>query len=70
MITGGVTQNRRKLRDVLVYNPETNAWKELAGLPEARSSAVAGVIAGKLYVTTGNNQGPLDTTFVGAWGAD
>ena len=70
LITGGVTQNRRKLRDVLAYNPETNTWAKLKGLPEARSSAVAGVIGGKLYVTTGNNQGPLATTFVGSWADD
>jgi N-acetylneuraminic acid mutarotase len=67
-VIGGVTQGAREADDVLVYDPETNAWSNLTPLPAQRQSPIAGVIDGKLVVTTGERRGQVFTnTWIGDW---
>jgi N-acetylneuraminic acid mutarotase len=67
VVIGGVTQNRRKVANVLEYDPATDTWRELEPLPQPRQSPVAGVIAGEIIVTTGadNDSEPRTTTWHG-----
>jgi hypothetical protein len=56
VIGGEVTHNVATAR-TLVYEPWTNRWKTLTGLPEARRASQAGIIDGKIYVAGGSIRG-------------
>ena len=57
-----------KIADVNEYDPVSNTWRALTNLPAPRQSPVAGVIGGRLYVTTGSlPAGIFNTTWVGEW---
>jgi N-acetylneuraminic acid mutarotase len=52
---GGQVQHGTAISAVYSYHPATNQWSELNNLPVNRHSAVAGVINGVIYYTTGNS---------------
>ena len=62
----GGTSYEYTLREGWVFDPQAQAWKRIADLPEPRSGAAGGFVDGKLYVAGGT--GPLGevatTTFV------
>ncbi len=67
-VVGGVTQGLAKESAVIVYDPASDAWGRVRGMPGARSSTVAGLIAGEIVLSTGYVGGqPLDTTWIGQW---
>lgn len=49
-----------KLRVLQVYDPATDSWTRKADMPGASSRGVSGVIDGKLYVVTGEDNTYLD----------
>jgi len=49
-----------KLRVLQVYNPATDSWSRKADMPGASSRGVSGVIDGKLYVLTGEDNTYLE----------
>jgi len=66
LATQGSAIEGKESNTVLAYDPAVNRWSALTSLPEPRQSPVAGVIGGKVIVTTGSTSvGPVDTTFVG-----
>ncbi len=56
--TNGTPGVQSPVASVMRYNPASNAWQSLTGIPAARMSPVAAVIGNKLWVTTGNSAGP------------
>ena len=40
---------------VMVYDPPSNTWTTRSGIPHLNTGGVAGVIDGKIYVTTGTD---------------
>jgi N-acetylneuraminic acid mutarotase len=44
-----------KLRDLQIYTPSSDSWSRGADMPGASAAGVAGVIGGKLYVVTGED---------------
>ena len=67
-VVGGVTEGRAKLSEVIAYDPQTNSWGKVHNMLEACSATVAGIIGGKIVLSTGNIiSGPLDTTWIGSW---
>ncbi|MGI8607340.1 MAG: kelch repeat-containing protein [Gaiellaceae bacterium] len=53
MVVGGDRAYFTPIANVTSYNPATNTWKEHTQLPLKRDSAIAAVINGTLFVTTG-----------------
>jgi N-acetylneuraminic acid mutarotase len=65
---GGETGFGAVTRTVMCYDPATNKWTQIGTLPAARSTVVAGIVNGKLVVTTGNGAadgGGTTTTWIG-----
>ena len=65
VIAGGSGNGTSLMREVIEYDPVSNAWAQLTPLPAARKSSVAAFIDGKIVVTGGNMPGPSTTTWVG-----
>jgi hypothetical protein len=65
IVVGGETGYNDPQRSIVDYDPATNTWNQLALLPAARSTVVAGIVDGKLVVTTGNSPDPTTTTWIG-----
>jgi N-acetylneuraminic acid mutarotase len=51
---GGETTFQNAVNNVTAYDPGTNTWTDLTGLPASRASGVAGYINGNFYYTTGD----------------
>lgn len=67
VVVGGSVNPATPSRDVSVYDPATNIWTALPPLPIPLKGAVADMIEGTIYVTTGSPTGtaPGDATFAG-----
>ena len=65
-VTGGAIQGGSvKVSSVCVYDPQADAWMELASLSVARQGHASAAVAGKLYVFGGIGAGGrLSTTEV------
>ncbi len=68
IVFGGFNQQLKSLRDVQVYDVETDTWQEMqvtGELPEARAAHSAVYINGKMIVFGGNTQtGFLTNTYI------
>jgi N-acetylneuraminic acid mutarotase len=49
----------------MAYDPATNQWTHLQGLPSTRKSPVAGIIGNTIIVQGGEGHGPEPTTWIG-----
>ena len=66
VVIAGVTMKSLEVANVSAYDPASDAWSALPPLPEARQSPVAGVVDGRLVVTTGSlPSGAKATTWAG-----
>jgi N-acetylneuraminic acid mutarotase len=52
-------------REIYQYNPTAGEWKLFGMLPDPRSTAVAGIIDGKIVLATGNSPGETDNVWIG-----
>ena len=52
-VTGGETGNDELVNSVYVYDPQADAWTQLASMGNARRSHASAVVGGKLYVFGG-----------------
>ena len=68
IIFGGQVKHNVPVDNVDVYNPTTNTWGALTPLPMARHSAVAGVINGVFYFSTGGTS--LSYKGIPGWGTN
>ena len=58
-------QNHGELSTVCVYDPQANAWTQLASMSVARQAHASAAVGGKLYVFGGFDAGgPLSTAEV------
>lgn len=55
IVVGGEYAHTKPVADVLAYDPEFNTWTKLTSLPFNSGSAVADVINGAIYNTTGSS---------------
>jgi len=65
-VTGGETNQLESLNSVYVYDPQADAWTQLASMSVARQLHASAAVGGKLYVFGGRRgaSGPLDTAEV------
>ena len=56
-VTGGEGSSTDFENSVYVYDPQANAWTQLASMGIARQSHASAVVGGKLYVFGGNGAG-------------
>jgi hypothetical protein len=49
---------------VEVYDPATNMWRTVTGMPTARWAPGAGAVSGRLYAVGGQGEATLATTQV------
>ena len=52
-VTGGEDNQVRTLNSVCVYDPQANAWTQLASMGTARRCHASAAVGGKLYVFGG-----------------
>jgi N-acetylneuraminic acid mutarotase len=65
-VTGGETNQLESLNSVYVYDPQADAWTQLANMSNARRFHASAAVGSKLYVFGGRRgaSGPLDTAEV------
>ena len=63
-LVGGADATQRSTNVISAYDPAANRWQTIGHLPAARRATCAGVINGRLVVTTGNDPYPSTTTWV------
>jgi N-acetylneuraminic acid mutarotase len=66
IVVGGETAHGQPQRDVFAYDPSTNKWSRIGALPSQRSTVVAGAVAGRIVLSTGNSPASTNTTWIGA----
>ncbi len=54
LVLGGETAPHTSTSKVSSYDPSTNRWTDITSLPSSRTSGVAGVINGTVYLATGS----------------
>jgi N-acetylneuraminic acid mutarotase len=59
-----MSETGEKVTAVEVYNPATNSWRTVTGMPTGRWGLGSGVISGKLYAVGGNDGTTLATSQV------
>lgn len=64
VLVGGADRTQRSTDAIDAYDPSRNRWEMLGRLPAARRATAAGVINGRLVVTTGNDPYPSRTTWI------
>jgi N-acetylneuraminic acid mutarotase len=64
LVIGGESGPEEFSADIIAYDPATNSWSVLGTLPDARSTAIAGVINGELVFATGNAPGISADTWI------
>jgi N-acetylneuraminic acid mutarotase len=64
IVIAGETNGRVHLRRVMQYDPASDKWTELNGVPSTRKSPVAGVIDDMIVVYGGEGRGPEATTWL------
>jgi hypothetical protein len=57
-----MNENGEKAATVEVYDPATNRWRTLTGMPTARWGLGSGAIGGKIYAVGGNAGTTLATS--------
>ena len=62
-VTGGYDEDD-SLNSVYVYDPQANAWTQLASMSIARRNHASAAVGGKLYVFGGYDTGLLSTAEV------
>ena len=64
-VTGGETNQGTSVNSVYVYDPQADAWAQLASMGIARRDHASAVVGGKLYVFGGSDDsGHLSTAEV------
>ena len=66
LVLGGESPDLR--REVLQFDPAAGSWTVVGLLPDRRSTAVAGIIDGRLVMATGNSPGQTDDVWIGTLG--
>merc|ERR1712194_640396 len=72
-VTGGLNEALAEVSSIFVYDPQADAWTQLASMSIARESHASAAVGGKLYIYGGlGADGPLGTTEVldpasGSW---
>ena len=54
-VTGGETGDDESMNSVYVYDPQADAWAQLASMSTARRTHASAAVGGKLYVFGGRN---------------
>ena len=64
-VTGGCDDDKNPMRAVCVYDPQTDAWSQLASMRATRKEHTSTVVGGKLYVFGGRDaRGDIETAEV------
>ena len=71
-VTGGAVPGGESENTVYVYDPQANAWTQMASMSTARRLHASAAVDGRLYVFGGSDGGPLSTAEVydpasGSW---
>ena len=56
-VTGGRNQDESSVNSAYVYDPQANAWTQLASMGNARQDHASAAVGGKLYVFGGFDNG-------------
>ena len=64
VLVGGADRTQHSTTVITAYDPARNRWQDIGNLPAARRATCAGVINGRLVVTTGNDPYPSATTWI------
>ena len=64
VLVGGADRTQHSTTVISAYDPGRNRWETIGNLPAARRATCAGVINGRLVVTTGNDPYPSTTTWI------
>jgi N-acetylneuraminic acid mutarotase len=64
IVVGGADRTEHSTTVISAYDPARNRWQDIGNLPAARRATCAGVINGRLVVTTGNDPYPSSTTWI------
>ena len=56
-VTGGETNQGTSVNSVYVYDPQADAWTQLASMGTARKEYASAAVGGKLYVFGGRRDG-------------
>ena len=64
ILVGGADRTQRSTSVISAYDPVLNRWQDIGHLPAARRATCAGVINGRIVVTTGNDPYPSTTTWI------
>jgi N-acetylneuraminic acid mutarotase len=64
VVVGGADRAEHSTTVVSAYDPSRNRWDTIGFLPAARRATSAGIINGRLIVTTGNDPYPSATTWI------
>jgi N-acetylneuraminic acid mutarotase len=64
VMVGGADRAEHSTTLITAYDPARNRWQDIGNLPAARRATCAGVINGRLVVTTGNDPYPSATTWI------
>jgi N-acetylneuraminic acid mutarotase len=64
VLVGGADRAEHSTTLITAYDPARNRWQDIGNLPAARRATCAGVINGRLVVTTGNDPYPSATTWI------
>ena len=64
VLVGGADRTQHSTDVISAYDPLRNRWDTIGRLPAARRATCAGVIDGRLIVTTGNDPYPSTTTWI------
>jgi N-acetylneuraminic acid mutarotase len=64
VLVGGADRTQHSTTVISAYDVARNRWQTIGHLPSARRATAAGVINGRLVVTTGNDPYPSRTTWI------
>ena len=64
VVVGGADRTQHSTNVISAYDPARNRWQTIGYLPAARRATCAGIINGRIVVTTGNDPYPSTTTWV------
>jgi N-acetylneuraminic acid mutarotase len=64
ILVGGADRTEHSTSLITAYVPAEDRWEDVGRLPAARRATAAGLIGGRIVVTTGNDPYPSSTTWV------